>query len=360
MTYAPPPLAPPATRPAALAPTAYGHGLAHVRGPWRGIVAILMLVVAFLVVSTALQLGGIVFDIAVGNTTVEQLAAGQIGFTPAILLTTNVSLAAMIPISMLLQRWLFGVRFRWLLSVEGRFRWRWMARLALIIVPVWAIYIGASFLVEPLPAIRFDASTVALIVIVILTTPLQAAGEEFGTRGLVQRATGSWFRNSTVSFIVGTLFSGALFGLAHLAGDPWLIAYYFLFGVSMSIAARWSGGLEAPILIHTVNNVFIFLPAVLFGQLDEGIDRSDGAGGPFVLLPIGMCLLAAAITAWRARRNGVMLEGVPPLTVPQERAEMERQRYEAAILAAPTNTTTTAPTTTAPTTTAPTTPPPTP
>lgn len=327
MTYAPPPPTPAPMPVARSSATHYGHGLAHVRGWWRGAVAIVLLVLAFLIVSTVLQFGAIFIDVATGATTFDEVASGAIGFTPALLLATNLSLAAMIPVSLLLQRWLFGVRFRWLSSVEGRFRWRWMARLAIIIVPVWALYIGASFLVEPLPAIRFDSTVVAMLAIVVLTTPLQAAGEEFGARGLIQRAAGSWFRNPTVSFIVGTLMSGALFGLAHLAGDPWLIAYYFLFGVSMSLASRWSGGLEAPVLIHTVNNVFIFLPAVLLGQLEEGIDRSEGAGGPFILLPIAICLAAAGVTAWWARRNRVARLGVPPLTVPQERAEAERLRY---------------------------------
>ena len=324
MTYAPPPPPVSAPDPQPLAegpstPVPYGSGLAHVRGPWRGILAILLLVVAFLIVSTVLQFGAIYIDIASGALDPEDLLSGAIGFTPALLLSTNISLALMIPISLLLQRWLFGVRFRWMSSVEGRFRWRWMGRLALIIVPVWAVYIGATFLIEPLPDVRLDVSTILLLAIVLFTTPLQAAGEEYGTRGLVQRAAGSWFRNTSVAFVVGTLVSCALFGLAHLAGDPWLIAYYFLFGVSMSLASRWSGGLEAPILIHTVNNVFIFLPAVLFGQLDEGIDRSDGAGGPFILLPIVICLLGAALTAWWARRNNVARLGMPPLTVKQER-----------------------------------------
>jgi catechol 2,3-dioxygenase-like lactoylglutathione lyase family enzyme len=141
--------------------------------------------------------------------------------------------------------------------------------------------------------------------VVVLTTPLQAAGEEFGFRGLVQRSAGSWFRNPTTAFVVSTLISGAAFGAAHFAADPWLIAYYFLFGVSASIAARLTGGLEAPILVHVVNNVLIFVPAALLGQLDAGIDRSEGAGGPFILLPIAMVLTAAALSGWWARRNGI-------------------------------------------------------
>ena len=150
----------------------------------------------------------------------------------------------------------------------------------------------------------------------MLTTPLQAAGEEYGARGLIQRSAGSWFRSPVAAFLVGTLISGAVFALAHLAADPWLIAYYFIFGVSGSIAARGTGGLEAPVLVHAVNNVLILIPAALLGQLEKGIDRSAGAGGPFILVPIAMCLAAALFSTWWARRNGIVTSAEPaPTTV---------------------------------------------
>ena len=302
------------------APLTYDHALSPVRGWWRGALAIVLLVIGYLVVSTVLGGIAIVIDLGLGNLTQEDLLAGTIGFTPALMLLNNLSLAALIPIALLLQRWLFGVRFRWLFSVQGGLRWRWLGRIALIIVPLWVVYLGVTFLLDPSGTIRLDGTAIALLVIVLLTTPLQAAGEESGARGLIQRSAGSWFRNPTAAFVVGTLISGALFCLAHLAGDPWLIAYYFLFGVSMSVAARYTGGLEAPIVVHATNNVLLFIPAVLYGQLSEGIDRSEGAGGPFIILPMVMCVLAAVVSWWWGRRNGVITRAVPPLTVKQERA----------------------------------------
>jgi len=311
------PLAPPVAAP--LKPVTYDQALIAIRGPWRGIVAIVLLVVGYFIASTVFGLIAIVIDVSTGEMTQEDLLSGTIGFTPAVMFFNNLSLAALIPISMLLQRWLFGVRFRTLWSVAGRIRWVWMARLAIVIVPAWLLYIGLSFVLEPAGEVRLDASVIALIVIVLLTTPLQAAGEEVGARGLIQRSAGSWFANPTLSFVVSTILSGALFCLAHAAGDPWLIAYYFTFGASMSLVARFSGGLEAPMLIHATNNVLIFVPAVLFGQLDEGIDRSEGAGGPFMLFPMAMCLAAAGFTAWWARRQGVETTAPPAITVAMEK-----------------------------------------
>ena len=285
----------------------YDHALSQVRGVWRGIVAIVLLVIGFLLLSIVIGGIGIGIEVARGAITLDQLNSGVVAFTPGVLLSTNISLALMIPLAMGLQRLLFGARVGTLASVVGRFRWKWMGRLALIIVPVWIVYIGTSFLIEPTEFVAVDATVLVMLAIVILTTPFQAAGEEFGARGLIQRSAGSWFRNPIVAFVVSTLIASGLFALAHLAGDPWLIAYYFIFGVSMSLAARGTGGLEAPILIHATNNVLIFLPAVLLGQLDDGLDRSAGTGGPFMLIPIALCLAAAGISTLWARRNRVQV-----------------------------------------------------
>ena len=294
-------------------PATYDHALAA--KPWRGILAIVLLLVALVVLSLVFGAVSLIFEVFTGGMSFDD-PDSLVAITPSVLLSSNLALAALIPLSMLLQRWLFGVPVQYLFSVTGAFRWRWLGRLALIIVPVWAVYIGVSFALEPSGELRIDGSAIALLAVIVLTTPLQAAGEEFGFRGLVQRSVGSWFRNPTTAFIVSTLVSGAAFGIAHFAADPWLIAYYFLFGVSASIAARFTGGLEAPVLVHVVNNVFIFVPAALFGQLDAGIDRSEGAGGPFVLLPIAMVLGAAALSAWWARRNGVAVRAPRPRARP--------------------------------------------
>jgi membrane protease YdiL (CAAX protease family) len=290
-------------------PVTYDHALAA--KPWRGIVAIVLLLAALVLLSLVFGAISLVFEVLTGGMSFDD-PDSLVAITPSVLLSSNLALAALIPLSMLLQRWLFGVPARYLFSVTGAFRWRWLGRLALIIVPVWVIYIGVSVVLEPAGELRIDGSVLALLAVIVITTPLQAAGEEFGFRGLVQRSVGSWFRNPTTAFIVSTIISGAAFALAHFAADPWLIAYYFLFGVSASIAARATGGLEAPVLVHVVNNVLIFIPAALFGQLDEGIDRSEGAGGPFVLLPIAMVLGAAALSAWWARRSGVTVRAPRP------------------------------------------------
>ena len=55
----------------------------------------------------------------------------------------------MIPLSMLLQWWLYGQPVRWMHSVRGHLRWDLLGRVALIIVPVWLVYVGLSIFVFP-------------------------------------------------------------------------------------------------------------------------------------------------------------------------------------------------------------------
>ena len=188
-----------------------------------------------------------------------------------------------------------------------------MLRLALIIVPVWIAYVGLQLLLEPGGEITLDAEVFIMLAIVIITTPLQSAGEEYGARGLILRSAASWFRSPTVAFVVAVIVSSSVFSLAHLAGDWWLIAYYFVFGASAALAARFTGGLEAPVLVHATNNVLLFIPAVLYGQLNEGLDRSEGTGGPFILLPMAMCVAAAGLSYWWGKRHGIVTTAPSPV-----------------------------------------------
>lgn len=292
----------------------YEHALHGIRpGIWRGVIAIACFLVLFFGISTVLGGLAIVADVSAGAITPEQLASGAVPLTPLVMLATNLGLAVMIPISMGLQWAFFGVRPRWIWSVTGRLRSGWLGRLALVIVPLWLLYVGAAFAVAPEGGFAVDGSVLAFIAVIVLTTPLQAVGEEVGMRGLVQRSVGSWFAHGRTAFLVSTLVSATLFGLAHFAADPWLIAYYVLFGVAMSIAAHRTGGLEAPMLIHTVNNVLLLLLATFAGQLDEGIDRGADSGGPFMLLPIAVVLFAALLASWWGRRNRVVeVAATPP------------------------------------------------
>lgn len=275
---------------------------------WKGVVAILAFVVSYLVISAAVGALAVVFDLATGRSTFESYTSmSTVEFTPAIFLATNVANALSIPLAMLLQWWIWGQPVRWLHSVAGVFRWRLFGRTALIVFPLWLVYLGLSTLLMPTmvggsgePG-NFTAESVALLIIMLLTTPLQAAGEEYGARGLIMRAAGSWVASPVPGLIIATLVPSVLFMLAHGAGDPWLIAYYFVFGAALSILVWRTGGLEAACVVHVINNMVAFGLVILSGQ-EINMDRSAGTGGAFMLVPMAMVAVITVVLSLLAKR----------------------------------------------------------
>ena len=294
-------------------PVAYPQMLRTPRAtPGRGVLMIVCFVLSYLLVSTVLQGAAIGWDVYRGRTRVADLLAMRLDLTPALLVAVNLSHAASIPLSMVLQRAFFGQRGRWLSSVAGRFRWGVLGRGALVVLPFWAAYLAITLVAAP-ETVKVPTGTyLALLVVVVLTTPFQAAGEEFGARGLITRGAGSWFASPRTALLVGTVLSGGVFTLAHGAGDPWLIAFYFAFAVVLSLVTWRTGGLELAVLLHTANNLVAFGGLVLLQQDTSSVfDRGAGSAGPSVLLPAVVLLLSAgALWLW-VSRTGLQRTYVP-------------------------------------------------
>jgi membrane protease YdiL (CAAX protease family) len=303
VTYGPPPVL--ALRdPMPVGAVAYPQMLRTPRATrGRGVLMIVCFVLSYLLVSTVLQGAAIGWDVYRGRVAVADLMQMRLSLTPALLVAVNLSNAACIPLSMVLQRAFFGQRGRWLHSVSGRFRWGVLGRGALVVLPFWAAYLVITLVAAPETVKTPSGTYLVLLVVVVLTTPFQAAGEEYGARGLITRGAGSWFASPRTALLVGTLLSGGVFTLAHGAGDPWLIGFYFAFAVVLSLVTWRSGGLELAVLLHTANNLVAFGSLVLLQQDTSTVfDRGAGSAGPSVLLPAVVLLLSTgALWLWASR-----------------------------------------------------------
>ncbi|TNM68442.1 CPBP family intramembrane metalloprotease [Streptomyces sp. NP160] len=239
--------------------------------------------------------------------------------SPVAFLGNNLLLAALVPLSWAALRVGHGVAPRWQASVVGRTRWRWMLVSGLLptaVVLVSVLGLGLLALAsgeEPFGSgdARSGATTAALLVVVLLTTPLQAAGEEHLFRGWMSQAVGSWFRRPVLGAVVAALVSAAAFAFAHGDQDPWLYADRFLFGLTASYLAWRTGGLETGISFHAVNNVVIFVPTVLAGGLGESLETTSASPALVLLDGVGFAVIAVG-TAWLARRRGLVRLSVPP------------------------------------------------
>ncbi len=269
------------------------------RGWWRPLVALLVVVVGFPLVNLTLSVGAWALDEAF-----PQLAGGRM-VTPAAMLALNLSWGSCILISLGVQRLLYGPS-RDLHSVMGRFRWSLLGRAAIIVVPVWLV-VGVLNLVF----VELEAPALVdwlLAAVVLLTTPLQATGEEYLFRGLLNRGFASWSgRRRAVGVVVGLVLSSALFMLAHFAFQPMMLLYYFTFGASLAVIAWRTGGIEVPALVHSVHNVVLMAAGTfMVGDGADGLaTRGEVEVGLEMLPYIGLMVAAAAVTWIITKRRPV-------------------------------------------------------
>lgn len=277
---------------------------AHVRMSWwKPLVIVPLLIILMLVIQIVASAGVVMFEwLVLGN----EPDMANLALSPLMMLAANLSIAAMAPISIALMRWIGKVPVREQFALARRASW---GRLGVYTGMFLVLLLGVNaifFVIDPssLQAISLSGGVIALIVITLFTTPLQAAAEEIMFRGAIMPSVASWIRPAKVALVVGLVVSSIIFGIMHGSVDPWLLSYYTIFGAAMAAMAVISRGLEAPIALHVVNNVVIMVIGALGS--DDGaivIDRSVGMGGPFILAFIAMDLVAVALVWLYERRR---------------------------------------------------------
>ncbi|WP_040161309.1 CPBP family intramembrane glutamic endopeptidase [Nigerium massiliense] len=280
---------------------------------WKPIVAALAVGLAWFLVQIVIQVPAVFADVARDRALAEALGRGEMRIGPWMFLANNVGIASAIPITMLLGWGILGQRPRWLSSIQGGFRWRWLGRALLIILPLWIIAVGIEYAVQPPQDLELKWYTGLMIAGIVLTTPLQAAGEEYLIRGFLARAIGSYFRNEVVGWTIAAIVGAAVFMSLHMAADPWLNLYYFCFGLAASWMTWRTGGLEAAVAMHVVNNV-LSEATMPFSDFSTMMDRSVGTGDPSILINVALMAVVAATMGWWAKRNGLPRRTAPGLS----------------------------------------------
>jgi uncharacterized protein len=287
---------------------------------WRPVVGLFALVAGMLIIVPVALLPLLLVAAAVdgGGSEIGKAFSGLSGggeLTPSGLLYLNLTLAGLILWTWLLIRVLHSMRPRWLSSVRPKLRWPYLfACLGLAVVALVAQLVVGSLVPGDVPGTDaadpnpVDGRTIALLVIVLLTTPLQAAGEEYAFRGYLLQALGALLRNRWVTIVLTAL----LFATAHLQFDPPLFLDRFLFGLIAAWLVIRTGGLEAGIALHVLNNYLALGFAVFFADLTEALDPGDVS---WWNLPVSLTqsLVYAALAAWVAGRMGLQTRTRPPV-----------------------------------------------
>ncbi|MDO4919162.1 CPBP family intramembrane glutamic endopeptidase [Kocuria sp.] len=242
---------------------------------WKPLVEGVILVGLYLVVSILL---GIVLAVAVPQSLSLDLDAMDQS-DPAVFFVLFASVALLLP-CVLVARLVMGPRPLGLIfSVAGRIRWRWLLTCALVAVGVYAVVnaagIGLDLLggatatpVRPLPGFWWFIATILLVV------PLQCAAEELVFRGYLAQTVGRWLKHPAWAILLPV----PLFVLGH-AYDLWGQLSVGIMAVAMGIVTWRTGGLEAGIALHAVNNMSISLFAAL-----GLVDMNETSGAPTDLI----------------------------------------------------------------------------
>ncbi len=277
---------------------------------WRSLLALLMGTVLAFLATLVVTAPVVVYEVVTGSRSAEDPTTATIKVTPPLFAANNVSLALLIPVAMMTMWACYRMRPKWLSSVEGGFRWSFFAKcLAVCVVPyavMTTFEVATGF-----SALQWGPWSVFMIVTILITTPFQAAGEEYGLRGLVNRAVAAWVPQPIVGALLGGLVSSIIFMLLHGAGDIWLNIFYFLFGVIACRLAYVSGGLEAPVAFHVVNN-FAAEVTMPFTDISDVFNRSAGTVSFTQLLPqLAVVTIAWLGMEWMARKTKVVSQTAP-------------------------------------------------
>jgi membrane protease YdiL (CAAX protease family) len=306
------------------------------RGPahraWRPLLSITLTVVVALILVTVcavvgffvLMLSGTI-DLTDPTILDSQALTARLMDEPVMFLANNLGLAGFIPAAMLGVYAGHGWRPGWLASVTGRMRWGWLAISAGIVTVIYLLWVSVMALVDGGMSLSGGRNVAALIIITLLTTPLQAAGEEYLFRGVLTQAIGSWLRPPIVAVLVSGLSTAVMFAILHSVGVPqnlWLWLGRFTFGLVASYLTWRTGGLESAIAFHTVNNLTAMIPAILVGSLGETVSVSSTALSS-TLLDLTLMAITTVVLVLVAKRLGLQREhdparqpgGVSPMTV---------------------------------------------
>lgn len=275
---------------------------------WRPLIAILVGFAAYVGWSTLFLIVLVVIGIAVGQIDLGDTAESATAAlnklveidaaSPLSLVIALGSVALMLP-SAVVGQLAAGLRpLSVRHSVAFRIRWKWFA---VSLLPAF-VTVGVALAVPvivwlamgqaPFGSFSTDPTLFAICALIILIlTPVQAAAEEYVFRGLFAQAIGSWVRFAPIGWVITTAF----FVAGHVY-DVWGLLSVGAFGFAAAIVVSRTGGLEAGIAMHSVNNVASFLvlaSGVQGTTVNPTTSSSDLAGNLF-----GVALALATTAAW--------------------------------------------------------------
>lgn len=236
---------------------------------WKPLVLVLLAGAFYIAFSLLLSLVLMPLIMAFDPEFLMQTASGESVLDtqrPLSVLYSLLAISSMLP-AVILAMLCMGIRPTgrvW--SVAGRIRWGLLGRTTLFAIAGVAtmniVGIAATYALDPssfavtsddvLPDFSLNAALLSGIFILLLV-PIQATAEEVVFRGVGMQVFGSWVKSPWLAVLVPSV----LFAMAHIY-DIWGMLAVGLMGLVAAWLAWRTGGLEAAIAIHVINNLVAF------------------------------------------------------------------------------------------------------
>lgn len=184
----------------------------------------------------------------------------------------NLALAATIIVVLLVARWVNAREPGWMVSIRPGMRVGYLVGCFVIgFVILNGVYLlgrlGQPWDISPPPHAWL------WVVLVLLTSPLQAAGEEFLFRGYIQQSLGAMTGHRWEALIASAL----VFAVMHGSQNLPLFVDRLGFGLVAGVVVLVTGGLEASIAVHAANNVSSFCYAIATGTISQTRQVSESS-----------------------------------------------------------------------------------
>ncbi|MGL3807473.1 CPBP family intramembrane glutamic endopeptidase [Paeniglutamicibacter sp. R2-26] len=232
---------------------------------------------------------------------------------------TMVSLILMIPALLLATRMMNFQKVGMLTSVRGTMRWGWLGTCMAVAAGLLLLSFGISTVLDLVLGVPFEAGlapgpvgpdTWTLLLLTVLLVPFQATAEEYVFRGYLMQLIGGWLKHPAFAILLPI----PLFVVGH---------EYDIYGqldvALFALAAGWlawrTGGLEASIALHVINNSVIFALGA-FGLVDVNATEGNLASLLFSAATMGLFVFVVVKLADR-RKIDRLSTGILP--APQAR-----------------------------------------
>jgi membrane protease YdiL (CAAX protease family) len=276
-----------------------------------GLVGVTLYVLTLLLVIVLLIVGGLAFPAL--QSSLDAFFADPTTMDmndPFTFVMTMGSIILMLPALLIATLLLGGRPVGLLSSVAGRIRWRWLTlclglALAVYLVGYLIFFAATALRGEPVVMDLSSPQIPLLLLLVVLLVPLQAATEEYVFRGYLMQTIGGWLRHPAFAILLPV----PVFVLGH-AYDLLGQIYIGVFAVLAGWLSWRTGGLEAAIALHIVNNAVLSALGSV-GLVDPNATDVGVADLVFSLaVTVGFALLVLVL----ARRRNIGRTSAPQMT----------------------------------------------